>query len=181
VLSKVQPLIEAHAWVVADLRCVLPEPVLPPLFVVARLEDDRNAWKLLPQPRQQLRRRGDLAAKVSLFRVFDPPAYRVEVARVAVQDQRVDANGFEMAYRRLQRYLAVKRHVDVRQDADNAGGFKNIRLPLLSLARWHRDALAGLACGSLRRWLTTLSALAKLSTYTIAGLLKRDGTVCFFH
>jgi hypothetical protein len=106
VLREVQPLIEAHAWVVADLRCVLPEPVPPPLFVVAAFEDDRHAWKLLPQPRQQLRRRGDLAAKVSLFRVFDPPAYRVEVARVAVQDQRVDANGFEMAYRRLQRYLA---------------------------------------------------------------------------
>jgi hypothetical protein len=146
-----------------------------------RFEDDRHAWKLLPQPRQQLRRRVDLAAKVSLFRVFDPPRDCVEITRVAVQDQRVDANGFEMAYRRLQRYLAVKRHVDIRQDADDAGGLKHVRLPLLCLARWHRDALAWLACGSLRRWLTTLSALAKLSTYAIACLLERDGTVCFFH
>jgi hypothetical protein len=36
VLREFQPLIEAHAWVVGNLRCVLPEPVLPPLFVVAR-------------------------------------------------------------------------------------------------------------------------------------------------
>jgi hypothetical protein len=95
--------------------------------------------------------------------------------------RRVDANGFEMAYRRLQRYLAVKRHVDIRQDANDAGGFEHVRFPTLGLARWHRDALAGLSCGSLCRRLTTLSALAKLSTYTIAGLLKRDGTVGLFH
>jgi len=123
----------------------------------------------------------ELAAKVPLLWIFDPPRDRVEVARVTVEHQGVDADFLQVPDRSLQRHLRVIRHVNVTEDADDPGGVEHVRLPRLGLTRRHGKRLASLARCPLRCSRELAAAIravhAELRADAAASLLERDGTV----
>ena len=180
------PVVYSHDRIVGNLRGMLPEPLLPTLFVVAELHGDRDAVELLPHPFQEGAAGVQLLAKVPVLGILLVPRNRIEIGPIAVQQQSVDPLRLEVVDRGPQRRLVVVRDVDVGKDADAPDDPEVVRQPRLGLRFRHLVALPGGARRALQFLEMRLLPLPfaekpQRLSHPRAGLLERDRPARLLH